>query len=694
MTPIDRILEHLPDAKRRGKGWTARCPGHDDRKASLSVDTGEQGRVLLYCFAGCATPAVVAAMGLTLRDLYPDESGHQPRPSSTTSEKRRPSPPRTSNGTRGRAVAVYHYHAADGLPAFEVRRYEPKTFRPYKPDGKAGYPDGPRPLYCLGRLLEAGAASLVFIVEGEKDADRLAALGLVAVTCAGGANAAGKTDCTPLAGREVAVLPDHDKTGRAFGQAVAGLLHGSAAGVRVLDLAKHWPGLLDKGDVSDWLDADPDGHDGETLVRLFDAADQWAPEPAALTGEPATAQPCSAPMLLRMSDVQPTTVRWLWPGRIPLGRMTLLVGRPGEGKSFLTADIAARVSQGRDWPDGSGCPAGSVLLCSAEDDPADTIAPRLIAHDADRQRIHLLAGVMQRTDDGREAERIFTLADLDPLRDALEQLDDCRLIVVDPVGSYLGGGADAHRDNEVRGVLAPLCKLADRHDAALIVVAHTRKSAAAHADDMALGSRAFTGLARSVLHLLVDPDGDEDPELRRRLLLPGKNNLAKRPDGLAFDIGPGDAIDDTGQPRPCIRWQRGTVDITADDAVNRELAGDNDKRTERDQAADWLRQTLAAGPQPSKALLEQAKETEGIAERTLRRAMKAVGVDAYRPENPGPWWWRLPNGEAQRHGPKGVQRGNLAICPDACKTGDPDDGLGAGCHTARADKPDNTPAGR
>ena len=313
-----------------------------------------------------------------------------------------------------------------------------------------------------------------------------------------------------------------------------------------------------------------------------------------------------------------------------------------------------------------------MLLCSAEDNPADTIAPRLIGHDADRQRIHLLAGVMQRMSDGREAERVFTLADLDPLRDALEQLDDCRLIVVDPVGSYLGGGADAHRDNEVRGVLAPLCKLAERYDAALIVVAHTRKSAAAHADDMALGSRAFTGLARSVLHLLVDPDGDEDPATRRRLLLPGKNNLAERPAGLAFDIGPGDATDDAGLPRPCIRWRSGTVDITADDAVNREPERDNAKRTERDEAAEWLRQALAAGPQRSKALLEQAKETEGIAERTLRRAMKSVGVDAYRPKNPGPWWWRLPTAEAQRHQPKDVQSGNLAICTEASSNGDPE----------------------
>ena len=495
----------------------------------------------------------------------------------------------------------------------------------------------------------------VFVVEGMTDAAAGLDMGVSIVgrpSATGGARLLGEL----LVGRHVCIIGENDDTaGQAGAETIAGQLVGYCASVKII-----YPPAEAK-DLRSWYAA-PGGCDHKDLLDLAGEAEAIE-KPAADNSERPTKRPRYSPSLLRMSDVVPTTVRWLWPGRIPRGRMTLLAGRPGEGKSFLTADIAARVSRGRNWPDGTPCPSGSVLLCSAEDDPNDTIAPRLIAHEADCTYIHMMKGVMQREDDGTEIERIFTLADLDPLRQALEQLDDCRLIVVDPVGSYLGGGADAHRDNEVRGVLAPLCKLAEQHDAGLLVVAHTRKAVAAHADDMVMGSRAFTGLARSALHLQSDP---EDDTKRRRLLLPGKNNLSEPPAGLAFDIGPGETIDEDGQPRPCVCWHDGEVDITADEVVNRESAGEG-KTTERDEAAAWLRQALAAGARPSRDVLEQAKETEGIAEKTLRRAMKVVGVDAYRPKNPGPWWWRLPNAEAHGHDPKDSGGGHLAMCSDGAE---------------------------
>lgn len=196
----------------------------------------------------------------------------------------------------------------------------------------------------------------------------------------------------------------------------------------------------------------------------------------------------------------------------------------------------------------------------------------------------------------------------------------------------------------------------------MVVVAHTRKAVAANADDMAMGSRAFTGLARSVLHLMIDPDDDTK---RRRLLLPGKNNLAERPPGLAFDIGPGEIED-----RPCVRWHDGEVTITADEAVNRDPQHDDEKRTERDEAADWLRRALADGPMLAKEVRELAKESEGIAARTLDRAKKAAGVEAYRPVNPGPWYWRLDDSGADRHTPKHEGGGVLAFCPDDSASGD------------------------
>ena len=337
----------------------------------------------------------------------------------------------------------------------------------------------------------------------------------------------------------------------------------------------------------------------------------------------------SGPVLTCLADVEPREVSWLWPGRLPLGRLSLLVGRPGEGKSFLTADAAARVSTGTPWPDGSTCPRGSVLLMSAEDDPGDTIRPRLDAHHADVSRVHLLTAV-RLVDDAGERERIVTLADVEAIESALRQLLDCRLIVVDPIGSYLGSGTDAHRDNEVRSVLAPIATLAEKYGPAVLVVAHRRKGVATNADDTAMGSRAFTGISRCVWHLSRDGE-DKD----RRLLLPGKNNLASEGTGLAFTIA--------GDP-PQLTWERNPVAMTADDGLAAENAGPRKPGPDadvRDGAAEWLTTALADGPREAKELLDEWKNGHGGSKTTLERAKKSLGVESFRDAVPGPWWWRL-----------------------------------------------------
>jgi hypothetical protein len=180
-------------------------------------------------------------------------------------------------------------------------------------------------------------------------------------------------------------------------------------------------------------------------------------------------------MLVCMADVESRDVEWLWPGRIPKGRISIMVGRPGEGKSFVTTDMAARVSTGSPWPDGTSCPKGSVLLIVAEDDKSDTIKPRLEAHGADSKRIHVLQAVCRVTDESGTRELAFTLADVAALEDALKQLPDVELVIIDPIGSFLGGDTDTHRDNEVRSVLTPVAKLAEKYGPAVVVVAHRRK---------------------------------------------------------------------------------------------------------------------------------------------------------------------------------------------------------------------------
>lgn len=348
------------------------------------------------------------------------------------------------------------------------------------------------------------------------------------------------------------------------------------------------------------------------------------PEPEAKAKEPRV-----RPKLICLADVEPRPVRWLWQDRLPAGRVSMIVGMPGLGKSFLTCDMAARVTTGRMWPDGSPCERGSVILISCEDDPGDTIRPRLDAHGADVNQVHLLSGSLVRDADGKESELMFSLSDVSVLESALSAVEDCRLIVIDPIGSFLGGRTDAHRDNEVRAVLAPVAMLAERTGAAVLMVAHRRKSSGGTADDSALGSRAFTGLARAVWHLSADPDDDE-----RRLWLPGKNNLAKRTSGLAFRIvGPG------AEGR--VDWEPDAVGMSADDAMARERTGDNGERSAVDEAEAWLIDNLDQTGRPAKELKRYARG-DGIKDRTLDRAADRLGILRGPDGFGGPWMWRMP----------------------------------------------------
>lgn len=350
------------------------------------------------------------------------------------------------------------------------------------------------------------------------------------------------------------------------------------------------------------------------------------------------------PRLLRMSDVVSKPVNWLWQDRIATGRISLLVGQAGLGKSFLTTDMAARITTGTPWPDGSDCELGSVLLMTAEDDPADTIRPRLDAHGADVSRVVCLTGAFRSVSQDA-ADTMVSLADIDIMEDALRQIEDCRLIVVDPIGSFIGGGVDSHKDNEVRSVLAPIGKLAEKYGPAVLCIAHRRKSAAAVADDMVLGSRAFTGLARNVWHLFQAKD-DED----LRLLLPGKSNLARRAQGLAYRI-----VGDPG----AIQWEDGFVDMSADDALAQEQGG-GEQHSAVDEAEQWLLGRLASGSHLAKELKDLARQ-DGIADRTLDRAAKKLKVIRGPDGFSQPWSWRLPDDLQCRQHPASISQSRQGI---------------------------------
>lgn len=259
-SPVERLLEKLPDVRRAGKGWSVRCPAHEDRRASLSIGEGEDGRALVKCHAGCTVDAICEAVGLRVLDLMPTAD-------------MLPTPCKPQGNRKPRIVKTYDYRDESGNLLIQVCRMEPKDFRQRKPKFGGGWGwsvKGVRTVpYKLPELL-AEPKRPVVIAEGEKDVEALADIGILATCNAGGAGKWGAEHASFLRGRRVVVLPDNDEPGRDHAQQVAQSLYGIAKSVRIVEL----PGLLTKGDVADWLAA---GGSKEALMALVQSAEDWEP---------------------------------------------------------------------------------------------------------------------------------------------------------------------------------------------------------------------------------------------------------------------------------------------------------------------------------------------------------------------------------------------------------------------------------
>ncbi len=327
--PVERVLDALREqgieARRSGSGWSACCPAHEDRNPSLSIGVGDDGRVLVHCHAGCATRAVLEALGLRECDLFADDPGRRdgraPTPRRRVPVTKTPrrgaarggfgdgdtnSKPsgrlfpaardavRALEATLGTRSKTWTYHNADGEPVGLVVRWDradgSKDIRPIarladRLWGVCAMPE-PRPLYCLPELLASGPDQSVFVVEGEKCADALAGVGFVVTTSAGGSKAAAKTDWSPLRGREVVILADHDEAGDAYAEEVASCAHAAGASdIRVLRTGDLWPGCPEGGDIADLLGEDgpwrtrDDADIREGLLQAAEAVEPWRPEP-------------------------------------------------------------------------------------------------------------------------------------------------------------------------------------------------------------------------------------------------------------------------------------------------------------------------------------------------------------------------------------------------------------------------------
>ena len=662
--PIDRVLPLLRNVKETGPDkCISDCPACGDTKRHLSTTVNDKGDVLVNCFKGCTFAEIAAALGIPKSDFFTgDKIAGAPRPAGGNG-KGHTAPKVYTTLEDGFASAVRFfggkflesYKYPDGFTAIRIELPEVDA-KSAKHDKKVlpfrtvagGYemkdPQGLLPIYHRDELPKEGT---IDVFEGERKTDLARTYGYAATTSAHGAGAAKKTDWTPLAHRNVVIFPDNNAAGMEYAETVAGILTALGCTVRIVPL----PGLKDGEDFEEWVAADgpADCKDADEIrawiADLTAAAPIWSP-PATATAEPATkdkqAKTVGAtPVLTRLQDVKPRKVEWLHYKRIPLGKVTVIAGDPGLGKSFISIDYAARVSRGTpfsDCPDREN-PAGGVVMLTAEDDLEDTVRPRLDAAQADVSRIIAIEAVNHYEADSRQNHQaLFSLEhDLPALEKAIEAVGDCRLVVIDPFTAYLGA-TDSHKNAEMRALLAPLAKLAAKYRVAVIGISHLRKGEGP-AMYRTMGSMAFVAAARAAYVVCKDK---LDITGRRRFVLPIKNNCGDDETGMAYRL---DATFTTNG-QPVVRWEPDPIKISADEALKpvpqKHEPGDD---SDLGEAERWLTDALRDGPVAATEIQKLAK-ADGIAPQTLRRAKESLKIESGKEQGIqfGAWEWRLPAG--------------------------------------------------
>lgn len=575
MATVTELAQRCDGAHRDKQGWRAKCPIHHGQSDTSLHLWEEQGHLQAHCFAGCHPQEILDWLGVA----------RQPRREEVYE-------------------ALYSYHDERGHLLYQVVRKPGKKFvqrRPHPTQPGAWIWDMKgvtRVLYRLPEVLQAVTMQQpIYFVEGEKDVETLRAHGLIATCNLMGAGKWEDSYNASLQNAQVIVLPDNDEPGIKHAERIATRLRGIVRSLHIVKL----PDLPEKGDVTDWLQA------GHTVDELRPLTQQTKPT-------------IVAPHLIvtKLADIEPEEITWLWHPYLPLGKLTLLEGDPGQGKTYLMLAVAAAVTKGYNLPDQRGrvAPphgtASHVLYLTAEDGLADTIRPRAEKADADLQKLSVVEGWTA----GGEIEQ-FSFAQLALLSEVIRDLQ-IKLVIIDPIQAFLGANVDMHRANEVRPLMAQLGRIASLHHCCILCIRHITKGVG-KALYRGLGSIDFTAAARSVL-VIAESLEDES----KRVLAQAKNSLDAKGASIVFQIT------DDG-----FMWC-GTSKVSADELLSQQPVK---QQHQRNTAAEWLRDTLKGGEISAKALFVEAG-VQGISEKTLRRAKDALRVITFKKEER--WYWKLP----------------------------------------------------
>jgi putative DNA primase/helicase len=486
--------------------------------------------------------------------------------------------------------------------------------------------------YGLWRLDEARKRGIedLFVVEGESDTLTLWLYG-EAVIGIPGADMWATLNAPYLAGfKRVFVVRENDGGGETFEKGgiarLTALEFDGAVAVIEMERAE----IKDPNELHLKMLGDAGGFESEWRALVEQARSVKLPRVGIL--------------LTNLADVAPTRTDWFWKDRIPLGNTTLVAGMPGVGKSTMMWDLVARASTGAAFPDGApGFGPARILIVTGEDNVSSTIVPRLSEFAADLSRIDVIRTVAVQKKDGEIGERGFNLSeDLPALEKTLAHKPDIRLIIIDPLMSFLGG-TDAHKESEMRGfVMTPLFTLAEKYNLAIVIVVHLNKGSGSPLQRIS-GSVGIAGAARMVWACAADPKSEN----QRTLLLPVKFNLAKDIGGLAFTVVSSKRDADIAT----IEWEDGAVytkvaEVFAEEAERRSGALGGNKL---EAAILFLREMLANGPRPVVEIENRAKAL-GISERTLDRARWKLDVQRWKKGFSGGWVVSLPVDSSRARG--------------------------------------------
>ena len=338
--------------------------------------------------------------------------------------------------------------------------------------------------------------------------------------------------------------------------------------------------------------------------------------------------------LIRACDVTPEAITWLWKDWLAAGKMHVFGGAPGTGKTTIAMALAATVTTGGRWPDGSQSVAGNVVIWSGEDDPADTLIPRLALSGADLSRVYFIAEILE----GNERRSFDPARDMEPLRRKLAEIGGVKLLIVDPVVSAIAG--DSHKNAEVRRGLQPLVDLAGAMRCALLGITHFSKGTGGRDPvERLTGSLAFGALARVVLVAAKHQEEGEDGRTVR-LFCRAKSNIGPDDGGFEYDLQQAELKTHPGIFASSVLWGEAVEGAARELLATADATGDDGEGCTLADAKRFLADLLADGPMRAGEVFKDADQA-GYSKRSIQRAANAIKVERHKDGMRGGWTWRL-----------------------------------------------------